>query len=138
MAIFKKDKTEEKKEQESDKTSSIADKKGVSGKNADDKKTHAMNAGGLGEMENVLTRPHITEKASMHAENNVYVFEVSKRANKTLVKNAMKELYKVSPLKVNIVNSPSKNVASKGIKGVKSGKKKALVYLKKGDTIEII
>lgn len=68
----------------------------------------------------------------------MYVFEVERRANKTLVKNAVKDLYKVDPIKVNIINSPSKNVTSRGIKGVKSGKKKALVYLKKGDTIEII
>lgn len=91
-----------------------------------------------GEFEYVLTKPHITEKASMHAENNVYVFEVSKRANKATVRSIVKELYKVDPVKVNIVNLPAKKVVSRGIKGMKPGKKKALVYLKKGDTIEII
>ncbi len=88
--------------------------------------------------EGVLRRPHITEKASASAEKNVYIFEVDKRVNKVIVKQAVKEIYKVEPIKVNIVNSPSKKVFSKGIKGVKSGKKKALVYLKKGDSIEII
>ncbi len=89
-------------------------------------------------MESVLRRPTITEKASALAEKNVYVFEVDKRTNKIMVKQAIKEIYNVSPIKVNIVNSPSKRVFSKGIRGVKSGKKKALVYLKKGDSIEII
>jgi large subunit ribosomal protein L23 len=126
MAIFKKDKKVEAEE--------VVSKK----KSTETKKNEVSFAGRSGEMEHILTKPHITEKASMHAENNVYVFEVSKRANKTLVRNTIKELYNVSPVKINIVNLPAKEVSSRGIKGIKTGKKKALVYLKKGDTIEII
>ncbi len=125
MAIFKKDKKSD--EAKEDKNSSI-----------DIKKTNTLFVEKSGEMEYILTKPHITEKASMHAENSVYVFQVSKKADKTLVMNAVSELYKVEPIKVNIVNLPAKAVSSKGIKGMKTGKKKALVFLKKGDTIEII
>jgi len=122
MAIFKKDK----KEDSIDIKETIHAKKSV------------PSTSKAGEFEYVLTKPHITEKASMHAENNVYVFEVNKRANKAEVRSIVKELYKVEPIKINIVNLPAKRVLSRGIKGKKPGKKKALVYLKKGDTIEII
>lgn len=124
MAIFKKQK-EEKKET-------------VSTGKQEDKKTATVLGATDAVLENVLRRPHITEKASVLAEKNVYVFEVDKRANKITVRQAIKEIYKVDPVKINIVNSPSKRVFSRGVKGVKSGKKKALVYLKKEDSIEII
>jgi len=132
MAIFKKD--EKIKGEKKDASINANDSK----KSAVVKSATGFIAGKSVNVENILARPHITEKASVHAENNVYVFEVSKRANKTLVRNAVKELYKVTPEKINIINTPSKSVSSRGIKGVKSGKKKALVYLKKGDAIEII
>ncbi|MBU1557443.1 50S ribosomal protein L23 [Patescibacteria group bacterium] len=92
----------------------------------------------IGKVEGILLRPRITEKASDLAEKNVYVFEVSPRANKVLVKEAIKSIYKVDALRVNITKIPSKNVVSRGRKGVKTGGKKAVVYLKEGDKIEII
>ncbi len=131
MAIFKKDEKVSKEKE-------VSTEVDGSQKSAKTKKAPVLSAGKSVNVEHILTKPHITEKASMHAENNVYVFEVNRRANKTLVRNAVKELYKVTPEKVNIVNTPAKSVSSRGIKGVKSGKKKALVYLKKGDAIEII
>ncbi len=81
--------------------------------------------------------PHITEKASFLSEKGVYVFKVPKRANKILVKRAVKDLYGFEPKKVGIVNIPSKTRFSRGRRGVSSGYKKALVYLKEGDKIEI-
>jgi len=143
MAIFKKnEKAEESKGDvspaKSGKEKELSTDAGDSQKNAKTKKASVLSVGKSVDVEYILTKPHITEKASMHAENNVYVFEVSRRANKTLVRNAVKELYKVTPEKINIVNTPAKAVSSRGIKGVKSGKKKALVFLKKGDAIEII
>ncbi len=83
-----------------------------------------------------LMRPRVTEKASMLMEKNVYVFEISKNASKTDVLKAMEVYYKVSPVKVCIAKNPSKNVFVRGKKGVKSGVKKAYVYLKEGDKIE--
>ena len=50
--------------------------------------------------------------------------------------NAIKAFYKVTPEKINIVRNPSKTVFVRGKKGVKSGVKKAYVYLKEGDKIE--
>ncbi len=61
-----------------------------------------------------------------------------KDAGKAQVSKAVSEIYKVEPVKVNIVKNPSKRVFVRGKKGVKSGVKKAYVYLKKGDKIEVI
>jgi len=86
----------------------------------------------------IIKNPRITEKASFNAEQNVYTFDVTENANKTEIKKAIFSLYKVHPVKVNILRVQDKQVMSKGKKGVKSGGKKALVYLKKEDKIEFI
>jgi len=88
---------------------------------------------------NVLLRPRITEKAALSADkNNVYVFEVTQEATKKSIGASIRESYKVTPVKVRVSAIPSKPVFIRGKKGVKSGGKKAYVYLKKGDKIEII
>lgn len=92
----------------------------------------------IGKIEGILLRPRITEKSSDKAEVNVYVFDVAPKANKIQIKKAVKDIYKVDALKVNIAKVPSKTVFSRGRKGVKTGGKKAFVYLKKGDKIDII
>ena len=86
----------------------------------------------------LIKKPRVTEKASNAFEQNVYTFDVTPSANKTEIKKAIFSLYKVKPVKVNIVNTISKQIMSKGKAGVKQGGKKALVYLKKGDKIELI
>ncbi len=86
----------------------------------------------------VLLRPRITEKASMLAEKNTYVFEVHPKANKKEVAAAIASAYKVTPARVHIINLPAKKVFSRGRKGMQSGLKKAIVYLKHGDKIEFV
>jgi len=86
----------------------------------------------------IIKNPRVTEKASFLAEQNVYTFDVSKNANKTEIKKAIFALYKVKPVKVNILAVPAKKIFVRGKVGVKPGGKKALVYLKKGDKIEFI
>lgn len=87
----------------------------------------------------VLLRPRITEKAALKADSsNVYVFEVTKDATKKSVKASVKDAYKVTPMKVNLLAIPRKEVFRRGKSGVKGGGKKAYVYLKKGDKIDII
>jgi large subunit ribosomal protein L23 len=81
----------------------------------------------------LLKRPHVTEKAAA-----VYVFEVARAANKTVIKKAIVALYKVVPRRVNIVNVPAKKISLRGKIGVRPGYKKAVVYLKKGDKIELL
>ncbi|OGI72327.1 50S ribosomal protein L23 [Candidatus Nomurabacteria bacterium RIFCSPHIGHO2_02_FULL_37_45] len=89
-------------------------------------------------MTTIINNPRITEKASNAAEQNVYTFDISSLANKTEIKKAIFVLYKVKPVKVNVLSVPKKNIMSKGKAGVKGGGRKALVYLKKGDKIEFI
>jgi len=90
----------------------------------------------------VLKAPRITEKGAILAEsNNVYTFDVSPRATKFDVKDAVVSLYKVEPLKIAITRVPSKKVQVRGQRGrmgTKSGGKKAFIYLKKGDKIEFV
>ncbi|MCF7836078.1 MAG: 50S ribosomal protein L23 [Candidatus Marinimicrobia bacterium] len=85
----------------------------------------------------VISAPHITEKSTILSEGNVYVFRVTPRANKITIKKAVKELYGFDPIRINIVNIPAKTRSSRGRKGVRSGYKKAMVYLKEGDQIEL-
>lgn len=87
----------------------------------------------------VLLRPRITEKATYNAENGVYVFEIATDATKRDVIKAVELFYKVTPVKVNLAKIPAKTrMTRRRIKGVKSGGKKAYVFLKKGDSIEIV
>ncbi len=85
----------------------------------------------------LISAPHITEKSADLAEKDAYIFKVNPKANKILVKRAIKELYGFEPVKVRILNMPSKARFIRGRKGVKSGFKKAMVFLKSGDKIEL-
>ncbi len=89
-------------------------------------------------MLNIIKNGRVTEKASNMLEQNAYVFDVSPSANKTELKKAIFALYKVKPVKVNVLPVPYKQTFSKGKKGMRGGGKKAIVYLKKGDKIEFI
>lgn len=87
---------------------------------------------------NTILRPRITEKSGiMNEALNVYTFEVTKESTKHSIEKEIKTLYKVTPTKVRIVNLPAKEVVVRGRKGMQSAVKKAFVYLKKGDKIEI-
>ena len=80
----------------------------------------------------------MTEKASFAQEQNIYTFDISEGANKTEIKKAIFALYKVKPIKVNVLSVPKKSIMSKGKMGVRGGGRKALVYLKVGDKIEFV
>ena len=89
-------------------------------------------------MATIIKNPRVTEKASNFVEANVYTFDVAPSANKTEIKKAILELYKVTPIKINVSKIERKKVFAKGRKGKKGGGKKAFVYLKKGDKIEFV
>lgn len=89
-------------------------------------------------LEKILIQPRITEKAASKGSDSVYVFEVNPKSNKRQVAEAVEYIYKVKPVKVRMTKIPSKSVFIRGKRGVKSGGKKAYVYLKKGETIEVI
>jgi large subunit ribosomal protein L23 len=85
----------------------------------------------------VIKKPRVTEKGVLGGERGMYVFEVHPSATKSAIMKAIKEMYKVTPIAVNIVNLPAKRVFVRGRAGKKSAIKKAYVYVKKGDKIEI-
>lgn len=86
----------------------------------------------------VIISPRITEKAAYLTGANGYTFNISPLANKIQVKQAIKNIYKVDPVSINIVNKKSREAVVRGRKVHKSGAKKAIVYLKKGDKIEFV
>ena len=88
----------------------------------------------------IIVRPRVTEKAAIVGEHNVYTFEVRRDASKYDVRDAVKKLFKVTPIKVNVVYRKPRHFTSRmrGRKGVHPGMKKAYVYLKKGDKIDLV
>lgn len=115
-----------------------AEKKSEKTEPRSDLRVSALRSDLDGGVSSVLLRPRITEKASMLAEKNTYVFEIHPHANKKEVAAAITSAYKVTPARVHIVNLPAKKVFSRGKKGMQSGLKKAIVYLKHGDKIEFV
>lgn len=128
MAIFKKTTQKNKK---------VIAEKSVAVSVREEKKTNKASASARGNTRTLL-RPRITEKATNQAEKNAYVFEVDPRSNKKEIAAAVKEFYNITPIAVHTIRIPAKNVFSRGRRGKTAGGKKAVVYVKKGDKIEII
>lgn len=157
MGLFNKKKTEEKKEQivksedvkvdhvKSAKADNVARKKPAKKevkkiekkktvkktiKKEDLKKTH-------GDAYKHLIRPLISEKVAMLGMNNQYAFEVSTRSNKVEIKKAIKTLYGVDAIKVNVIKVLGKKVRRGRKFGMTKNWKKAIITLKPGDKIEV-
>jgi large subunit ribosomal protein L23 len=92
------------------------------------------------DISSVIIHPRITEKTVGKSEQNVYTFIVKRSATKFEVNDAVKALYNVTPVKINIVNKkPAQRLqGSRGRVKHVPGMKKAYVYLKKGDTINLV
>lgn len=86
----------------------------------------------------VVRRPVVTEKSTaMQAMRNQFTFEVAVSANKVEVKKAIETLFSVKVVKVNMVSVPAKQKRTFGRPGETRPWKKAVVTLKKGDSIDI-
>ena len=84
-----------------------------------------------------IRSPIITEKATILSEQNKSVFKVHSKANKKIIKKNIEKLFKVNVIKVNIINLKSKKKFKQGKVSTKSGYKKAIVTLKKGQSIDL-
>ena len=84
-----------------------------------------------------IRNPIITEKATILSEQNKTVFKVHEKANKRTIKKNIEKLFKVSVVKVNIINQKTKIKLKQGRKSFKTGYKKAIVTLKKGQSIDL-
>ena len=85
----------------------------------------------------VIIRPVVSEKSYVLASADRYTFRVHPDAHKTQIRQAVEELFEVKVERVNIVKVQAKPKRRGRILGSKNGWKKAVVQLRKGDTIEI-
>ena len=84
-----------------------------------------------------IISPIITEKATILSEQNKTVFKVHAKANKKIIKKNIEKLFKVNVVKVNIINQKTKLKMRQGKKSYKRGYKKAVITLKKGQSIDL-
>ncbi len=84
-----------------------------------------------------IRQPIITEKATTLSEQNKTVFKVHSGANKKAIKKNIEKLFKVNVVKINIINTKTKNKFKQGRLATKSGYKKAIITLKKGQSIDL-
>ena len=88
----------------------------------------------------VILKPHLTERAALGEAltKPVYTFVVASRATKPEISRAIKTLYQVTPLKVNILRSKPKRFVYRGRGGKTAGFKKARVFLPAGTKITLL
>lgn len=93
-----------------------------------------------GRAHDTLLSPWFSEKAMLLTEKGVYVFAVPLRATKAEISGAVKEVYKVSPRKIRVVTVMGKTKAMRTRRGEgsRSKRRKAYVYLAKGETIQFV
>ena len=84
-----------------------------------------------------IRNPIITEKATILSEQNKTVFKVHNKANKKNIKKNIEKLFNVNVTKVNIINQKTKLKLKQGKKSYKTGYKKAIITLKKGQSIDL-
>jgi len=91
------------------------------------------------ELREVIKRPIVTEKSTrLIKEENKYTFAVSRKANKTEIKEAVELLFGVTVLKVNTMQVRGKLKRMGRTEGYTSSWKKAVVALAPGDRIDIL
>jgi large subunit ribosomal protein L23 len=146
MGIFDKLKTQKKEEASAPKkaSQSSAEPKAVQKQEAKAEKTvvkpsakKADVKGKTAQAYRVLVKPLITEKAADLSAHNKYVFAVNPKMNKVEVKKAIRSIYEVDPVAVNILNFSGKHVRYGRLTGQRRAWKKAVVTLKQGDTIQV-
>ena len=84
-----------------------------------------------------IIHPIITEKATGLSEQNKVIFKVRNDASKKSIKKNVEKIFKVNVIKVNTVTKKSKSKIVRGKLGFKKGYKKAMVTLKKGQSIDL-
>ena len=84
-----------------------------------------------------IISPNVTEKSTSLSEFNKVVFKVNKGANKKNIKKSIEKIFKVNVIKINTVNIKGKQKVVRNKKSFKSGFKKAIVTLKKGQSIDL-
>ena len=84
-----------------------------------------------------IISPLVTEKSTNLSEQNKVVFKVPSTANKVSLKNNIEKIFKVNVIKINIINKQNRIKITRGRKVRVSGFKKAIITLKKGQSIDL-
>ena len=84
-----------------------------------------------------ILSPLVTEKSTNLSEQNKIVFKVPTKANKKNLKNTIEKIFKVNVTKINIINKQNRTKLTRGRKVKISGFKKAIITLKKGQSIDL-
>lgn len=85
----------------------------------------------------IIKAPVVTEKTAALAENNQYAFFVDPRANKTEIKLAIEKLFKVNVKEIRTINVHPRKKRVGRYTGLTNRKKKAIVTLAEGQTINL-
>ena len=84
-----------------------------------------------------IISPHITEKSTNLSEQNKIIFKVPSKANKVNLKKNIEKIFKVNVTKINIINKQNRTKITRGRKVKVQGFKKAIITLKKGQSIDL-
>ena len=84
-----------------------------------------------------ILSPIVTEKSTNLSEHNKIVFKVPSSANKVNLKKNIEKIFKVNVTKINIINKQNRTKVTRGRKVKVSGYKKAIITLKKGQSIDL-
>ena len=84
-----------------------------------------------------ILAPMLTEKTTNLSEQNKVVFKVPREANKINLKKNIEKIFKVNVTKINIVNKQNRTKIARGRKDKVQGYKKAIITLKKGQSIDL-
>ena len=85
----------------------------------------------------LIKKLHSTEKSSILAEKNIYVFKVNQNVNKIELKSEIEKRFSVNIININILNTKPKKKRRGKITGKTKPFKKAYVRVKDGDKIEL-
>ena len=84
-----------------------------------------------------IISPNVTEKSTSLSEYNKVVFKVHKNANKNSIKKNIEKIFKVNVVKINTIKLKGVTKMIRNKKTFKSGYKKAIITLKKGQSIDL-
>ena len=84
-----------------------------------------------------ILSPIVTEKSTNLPEQNKVVFKVPTTSNKSNLKKNIEKIFKVNVTKINIVNKQNRTKVTRGKKVKVQGYKKAIITLKKGQSIDL-
>ena len=84
-----------------------------------------------------IISPVVTEKSTNLSDQNKIVFKVPTSSNKSSIKKSIEKIFKVNVTKINIINKQTRNKITRGRKVKVIGYKKAIITLKKGQSIDL-